>query len=44
MDEDLGEILFLEDREKEKKEKMMEEYKKKTRKPRPRDYIDFDKI
>lgn len=34
----------MEDREKEKKEKMMEDYKKSVRKPRPRDYIDYDKI
>eukprot|EP00347_Sterkiella_histriomuscorum_P022870 403336849 len=44
MDQEVGDILFFEEREKEIKEKMMEEYKKKTRKPRPRDYIDFDKI
>ncbi len=41
---DINDILFLDEREREIKEKMEEEALKKSRKPRPRDIIDFEEI
>ncbi len=44
MSQDINEILFIEEKERELKEKMDEEELKKSRKPRPRDIIDFEEI
>lgn len=44
MDQEINDILFMEERELEKKEREMEEFKKKIRKPRPRDVVDFESL
>lgn len=38
---EISDILFLEEKDKENKERLEEENAKKTKKPRPRDVVDF---
>jgi hypothetical protein len=41
---DINDILYLDEREREIKEKMEEDALKKSRKPRPRDIIDIEEL
>ena len=42
--QDINDILFLDEREKATKERLEEEHKRKLKKPRPRDVVDFDTL
>jgi hypothetical protein len=42
--QEINDILFLEEKERENKERLEEENAKKSKKPRPRDVVDFDTI
>lgn len=39
MDKDTNEILYMEEKERARKEKMIQDYKNKEKKPRPRDIL-----
>ena len=41
MDKEVNEILFMDDKESEMKDSIIEEVKKKQKKPRPRDIYNF---
>lgn len=41
---EINDILFLDEKEKAFKDKLEEDHKKKQRKPRPRDVVDFDEL
>jgi hypothetical protein len=41
---EINDILFLEEKEREIKQKMEEDHAKKSRKPRPRDMVDFEDL
>jgi len=41
---DINDILYLDEKEQAFKERLEEEHKKKLKKPRPREIIDFDLI
>lgn len=41
---EINDVLFLEERSKAVKERLEEEHKKKAKKPRPRDVVDFEHV
>jgi hypothetical protein len=41
---EINDILYMDEKEREMKEKMEEEHLKKSRKPRPRDIIDYEEL
>lgn len=44
MSQDINDILFIEEKEREIKEKIVQDQLKKSKKPRPRDVIDFEEM